>query len=34
MNNAFAEAALPAEAETALREFFEGTATFMINRPA
>jgi hemoglobin len=34
MNNAFAEAALPAEAETVLREFFEGTATFMINRPA
>jgi hemoglobin len=34
MNNAFAEAALPAAAETVLREFFEGTATFMINRPA
>jgi hemoglobin len=34
MNNAFAEAALPAEAETVLREFLEGTATFMINRPA
>jgi len=33
MNNALAEAALPAEAEAALREFLEGTATFMINRP-
>ena len=32
MNNALAEAALPPEVETALREFFEGTATFMINR--
>ena len=32
MNNALREAALPAEAETMLREFFEGTATFMINR--
>jgi hemoglobin len=33
MNNALAEAALPAEAEAVLREFLEGTATFMINRP-
>lgn len=33
MDNALAEAALPPEAEAVLREFFEGTATFMINRP-
>jgi hemoglobin len=33
MNNAFAEAALPPEAESMLREFFNGVATFMINRP-
>ena len=33
MNNAFADAALPAEAEGMLREFFDGVATFMINRP-
>ena len=33
MNNAFAEAKLPAEAEAMLREFFDGVATFMINRP-
>jgi hemoglobin len=33
MNNALAEAALPAEAESMLREFFEGVATFMINQP-
>ncbi len=33
MNNALAEAALPPEAEAVLREFFEGTATFMMNRP-
>lgn len=33
MNKAFAEAALPAEAESMLREFFDGVATFMINRP-
>jgi hemoglobin len=33
MNNALAEAALPAEVEVLLREFFDGTATFMINRP-
>jgi hemoglobin len=33
MNNALSEAALPPEVESRLREFFEGTATFMINRP-
>lgn len=33
MNNALSEAALPAEVEVLLREFFDGTATFMINRP-
>jgi hemoglobin len=33
MNNALAEAALPAEVETMLREFLSGVATFMINRP-
>jgi hemoglobin len=33
MNNAFTEAALPPEAESMLREFFDGVATFMINRP-
>jgi hemoglobin len=32
MNNALAEAALPAEAEQFLREFLANTATFMINR--
>ncbi len=32
MSNALAEAALPPEAEAVLREFFEGTATFMMNR--
>jgi hemoglobin len=32
MNNAFAEAALPAEAERQLREFFEHMSTFMINQ--
>ena len=31
MNNAFAEAALPPEAEQLLRSFFEQMATFMIN---
>jgi hemoglobin len=31
MNNAFAEAALPAEAEQLLRAFFEQMSTFMIN---
>jgi hemoglobin len=33
MNNALKEAALPAAAESMLREFFEGVATFMINQP-
>lgn len=33
MGEALVEAALPVDAETVLREFFEGTATFMINRP-
>jgi hemoglobin len=32
MNHALTEAALPAEAEAILREFFDGVATFMINR--
>lgn len=32
MNNAFAEAALPPEAEQLLRMFFEQMATFMINQ--
>jgi hemoglobin len=32
MNKALAEAALPSEAETLLREFFDQVATFMINR--
>ena len=32
MDAAFQEAALPAEAEKYLREFFEGMSTFMINR--
>lgn len=32
MNNAFAEAALPPDAEQFLRKFLEDTATFMINR--
>ena len=31
MNNAFAEAALPAEAEQLIRMFFEQMSTFMIN---
>jgi hemoglobin len=31
MNNALVEAALPAEVEMQLREFFESTATFMMN---
>jgi hemoglobin len=31
MNKAFAEAALPAEAEELLRSFFEQTATFLVN---
>ena len=33
MTSALTEAALPAEAEALLREFFEQVATFMINRP-
>jgi hemoglobin len=32
MNNAFAEAALPPEAEQILRSFFEQMSTFMINQ--
>jgi hemoglobin len=32
MNNAFAQAGLPSEAEHTLRQFFDSTATFMINR--
>jgi hemoglobin len=32
MRNALSEVALPAEAEAVLREFFESTATFMMNR--
>jgi hemoglobin len=32
MDRAFAEAQLPAEAEAALRRFFEHMATFMMNR--
>jgi len=32
MDNAFAEAALPEAATAALRQFFEGMSTFMINR--
>jgi hemoglobin len=32
MTRALEEAKLPAEAEAVLREFFESTATFMINR--
>lgn len=33
MKAALAETALPPEVESMLREFFEGVATFMINRP-
>lgn len=33
MNNALAEAALPIEAESTLREFLDAMATFMINHP-
>jgi len=33
MDKAFAEAALPPDAESILRQFFEGVATFMINQP-
>jgi hemoglobin len=32
MDASLKEAALPAEADAVLREFFEGTATFMMNR--
>lgn len=32
MNNALSETALPPEVESMLREFFDGVATFMINR--
>jgi hemoglobin len=32
MNQAFADAALPAEAEQLLRTFFDQTSTFMINQ--
>jgi truncated hemoglobin YjbI len=32
MNNALAEAALPAEAEQHLRAFFDQMSTFMINQ--
>jgi hemoglobin len=33
MTNALTEAALPPEVTALLREFFDGVATFMINRP-
>jgi hypothetical protein len=32
MGNALNEAALPAEVDATLREFFAGVATFMMNR--
>ena len=32
MGNAFAEAKLPSDADALLREFFSGTATFLINQ--
>ena len=32
MHNALAESALPPEADSVLRQFFDGVATFMINR--
>jgi hemoglobin len=32
MNNALVETALPAEVDSMLRQFFDGVATFMINR--
>ena len=32
MNNAFGEAALPAEAEQVLRKFFDGMSSLMINQ--
>jgi hemoglobin len=34
MNNAFQEAKLPEAAEQQLRNFFEESATFLINRPS
>ena len=34
MDRALDEAALPADAAAILREFFQGVATFMINRPS
>ena len=34
MTAALEEAALPAEAQDALRSFFDSTATFLMNRPA
>ncbi|MBZ5604867.1 MAG: globin [Acidobacteriia bacterium] len=34
MNRALEEAALPAQARDVLRQFFESTATFLINRAA
>jgi hemoglobin len=33
MDRALSEAALPPEAERLLREFFESTATFLMNQP-
>lgn len=33
MNNALAEAALPPEADSILRQFFDGVATMMVNQP-
>ena len=33
MDRALADAALPADVTSLLREFFHATATFMINRP-
>lgn len=33
MNNALTETALPPEVDSILRQFFDGVATFMINRP-
>jgi hypothetical protein len=33
MSEALAEANLPAEADAALRRFFDDAATFMINHP-
>jgi hypothetical protein len=33
MTRALSEAELPSDVETYLREFFDATATFMMNRP-